>query len=35
MAEEWGQFGNQEKGECPPLEVVTRELVETLLTEKI
>jgi hypothetical protein len=23
VAEAWGQLGNQEEGECPPLEAVT------------
>jgi hypothetical protein len=34
VAEVWGQFGNPEEGECPPLETITRRLVKTQQTEK-
>jgi hypothetical protein len=34
VAEAWGQFGNPEEGEHPPLEAVTRKLVKTQQTEK-
>jgi hypothetical protein len=33
VAEDGGQFGNPEKREHLPLEVITRELVKTELTE--
>jgi hypothetical protein len=29
VAEAEGQFGNSEEGQCPPLEAVTRGLVNT------
>jgi hypothetical protein len=34
VAEAQGQFGNSEERKRPPLETVTRELVNSLVTEK-